>query len=196
MMKTCFKYRQTLWLDVYGELDPEKRSSWEKHLDSCEDCQKEKEKLVRTIKTVKTADTTPELSIDRADAMAKSITLRLKEEKESRGWRNWLPERHVRLIPVMAAASIILVAVGWFNLSDLNLFSPVHTAAPITPEERQMINDLELIKNLELLKEMEALQKLVQMIDQPASGIPGYGENTNLLKKNNRRLRRHAQYSA
>jgi len=193
-MKTCLNYRQTLWLDVYGELDPGKRPAWERHLDTCEDCRKEREKLIRVIETAKIAGTTPKLAPKQANAMVRSVTHKLQEEKDFWNLRNWLPEKHVRLIPVVAAASILLVAVGWFNLPGLDIFSPVQKAVTLTPEERRLVNDLELIENLDLLKEMEALQKLVQMIDQPKQAPPGYGKHSTPLKKDRRRIRTHAQY--
>jgi hypothetical protein len=173
MKKDCFKFQEFMQLDVYEELDPESQRVWGNHLVICKDCRGERKKLTDTLNMCRSAESSPELTAHQADELTWAVLARLKKEKEKATWQQWLPAKPAKLIPLAAAASILIMAIGWMNLSEPGLFNPLKTASHISAEERQMIKDMAVIQDMELLEEMESLQKLIQVVDQPESEAPG-----------------------
>ena len=173
MEKDCFKFHEFMQLDVYEELDAESHRVWENHLAICEECRGERKKVTDTLNLCRSAESSPELTADQAGDLTRVVLARLKMEKEKPTWQQWLPAKPAKLIPLAAAASILIMAIGWMNLSDPGLLNPLKTASHISAEERQMIKDMDVIQDMELLKEMESLQKLIQVVDQPESEAPG-----------------------
>ena len=165
-MKPCPDHKETLWLDVYGELDPNERPAWEKHLEKCEGCRQERKQLLRLLQTVKASMPSPGLSREEAGALASSIIRKLRGERKETWWRKSLFGIPTRLIPALAAASILIVAFGWFSMKGLRTPSPMRSNSNIQSEEQILVKDFDLIKNLELLEEMDTLQKLVQVVDR------------------------------
>lgn len=165
-MKPCPDHKETLWLDVYGELDPNERPAWEKHLETCEGCRQERKQLLRLLETVKAAMPSPALSREKARALVSSITRKLRGEREETWWQKRLIGIPHRLIPALAAASILIVAFGWFSMKGLRSPSSMRSISNLQSEEQILVKDLDIIKNLELLEEMDTLQKLVQAVDQ------------------------------
>jgi len=165
-MKPCPDHKETLWLDVYGELDPNERSAWEKHLETCEGCRQERKQLVRLFQTVKANMPSPTLSREEAEALASSITRKLRGEREETWWRKRVWGIPNRLVPVLAAASILIVALGWFSMKGLRSPSSIGSVSHLKSEEQVLVKDLDIIKDLEFLEEMDTLQKLVQVVDQ------------------------------
>ena len=164
-MKPCPDHKETLWLDVYGELNPNERPAWEKHLETCEGCRQERKQLLRLLETVKAAMPSPTLSPEKTRALASSITRKLRGEREETWWQKRLIGIPHRLIPAVAAASIVIVAFGWFSMKGLRSPSSMRSISNLQSEEQILVKDLEIIKNLELLEEMDTLQKLVQAVD-------------------------------
>ena len=165
-MKPCPDYKETLWLDVYGELDPNERPAWERHLETCEGCRQERKQLVRLLQTVKGTMPSPTLSREEAEALAASITRKLRGEREETWWRKRVWGIPNRLVPVLAAASILIVALGWFSMKGLRSPSSIGSISHLKTEEQILVKDLDIIKDLEFLEEMDTLQKLVQVVDQ------------------------------
>ena len=165
-MKPCPDHKETLWLDVYGELDPNERPAWEKHLETCEGCRQERKQLVRLLQTVKGTMPSPTLSREEAEALAGSITRKLRGEREETWWRKRVWGIPNRLVPVLAAASILIVALGWFSMKGLRSPSSIGSISHLKTEEQVLVKDLDIIKDLEFLEEMDTLQKLVQVVDQ------------------------------
>ena len=165
-MKPCPDHKETLWLDVYGELNPNVRPAWEKHLEKCEGCRQERKQLLRLLETVKAAMPYPALSREKTRALASSITRKLGGEREETWWQKRLIGIPHRLIPALAAASILIVVFGWFSMKGLRSPSSMRSISNLQSEEQILVKDLDIIKNLELLEEMDTLQKLVQAVDQ------------------------------
>jgi hypothetical protein len=161
-MKPCPEHKETLWLDAYGELSPNERQAWEKHLETCEGCRREREQLALMLQKVKVNTPSPAPSREEALALASSIALKLREEREEAWWRKRLFGIPNSLIPALAAACVLIVALGWFSIKGLR--SP-SSMTNINSEERILVRDLDVIKNLDLLEEMDTLQKLVQLVD-------------------------------
>ncbi|MFB0505384.1 MAG: anti-sigma factor [Thermodesulfobacteriota bacterium] len=164
-MKLCPDHKETLWLDVYGELDPNERPAWEKHLETCEGCRQERTQLFRLLQAVKVNMPSPELSREKTNALARSITRKLRDEREETWWRKWLWGRPNRLVPALAAASILIVAFGWFSMKGFRSSFSIRSLSNLKSEEQVLVKDLDIVKNLELLEEMDTLRKLVQVVD-------------------------------
>ena len=164
-MKPCPDNKETLWLDVYGELDTHERPAWEKHLETCEGCRQERKQLLRLLQTVKVNTPSPPLSRQRAGVLVSSITRKLREEREEKWWQKRLLGIPNRFIPALAAASILIVAFGWFSMKGFRGPSSMRSISNLKSEEQILVKDLDIIKNLELLEEMDTLQKLVHVVD-------------------------------
>lgn len=165
-MKPCPDHNETLWLDVYGELDPNERPAWEKHLEMCEGCRQERRQMLRLLKAVKVNMPSPALSREKADALVRSITRKLREKREEKWWRkqHWgIPNK---FIPALAAASILIVVFSWFSMKGPQSPSSMRSISNLKSEEQILVKNFDIIQNLELLEEMDTLQKLVQVIDQ------------------------------
>lgn len=171
-MKPCPDHKETLWLDVYGELDPNERPAWEKHLETCEGCRQERAQLFRLLQTMKVNMPSPELPPEKAEALARSITRNLRCAREETWWQKWLWGRPNRLIPALTAACILIVALGWFSLQGLRTPSSMRSISNLKSEEQILVKDSDIIKNLELLEEMDTLRKLVQLVDH--GGVPSH----------------------
>ena len=161
-MKACPEHEETLWLDVYGELDPHERPAWEKHLEACENCRRERKQLALMLQTMRVNTPSPTLSREETLALASSIARKLREEREETWWRKRLFGIPNSLIPALTVACILIVALGWFSMKGLRgPSSMMH----LNSEERMLAKDLDVIKNLDMLEEMDTLQRLVQVVD-------------------------------
>ncbi len=165
-MKPCQDQQETLLLDVYGELAPSEREEWERHLEACEGCCHERERLRQFLQQMKEVMPAPSLAPEKARALADSIIKGLKREKEKRWWRGrgWgIPKR---LLPAIAAACLMILAFTWFSMREVEPPSTFRTGGGLTSDQQMIARDLEVIRNLELLEEMEVLEKLVQVVDE------------------------------
>ena len=80
MEKDCSKYRDTMYLDVCGELDPDLQWQWQQHLDACGRCRRERQKLAETIDISKNAAPVQETPSGPAPAFTRTVLSRLKSE--------------------------------------------------------------------------------------------------------------------
>ena len=165
-MKPCQDHQETLLLDVYCELAPGEREAWEKHLEACEGCRHERERLNQFLQQMNEAMPTPSLSPEKAEALADSIIKDLQREKEERWWQGRLWGFPNRLVPAIAAACLMILAFAWFGTREVETPSAFRTGRSLTSEQQMIAKDLEVIRNLELLEEMEVLGKLVQVVDE------------------------------
>ena len=164
-MKACPNHQETLWLDVYGELDPMKRSVWERHLETCTGCREERQRLLGLLDLVRDEMGEPLLSPKKASALSWSIKRGLKERRATAWWWKGLLGMPSRLIPALAAVSLLIVALGWFAISKVQSPTILQNLSGLKSEEQMVVKDLEVIDNLELLEEMDTLRKLVQVVD-------------------------------
>ncbi|OPX36764.1 MAG: hypothetical protein B1H12_06440 [Desulfobacteraceae bacterium 4484_190.2] len=164
-MKPCPNHQETLWLDVYGELDPIKRSAWERHLKTCTGCREERQRLLGLLDLVRDEMAPPQLSPKKASALSWSIKRGLREQRANARWWKGLLSMPNRFIPALAAVSLLIVALGWFAVSKVQSPSSIQNLADLKSEEQVMVKDLEVIDNLDFLEEMDTLRKLVQVVD-------------------------------
>jgi len=164
-MQACEHLKENLTLYVYGELDPVTGREVESHLENCEGCRQEHERLSAILTRVKEASLSPQLSPMEARAMAANISRTLKAVPRRNGWRQYLEFLPSRLIPAAAMAGALVIAVAVVGYLNLNK-SPGLAPVSLNQNEEIMLSDtdLEILDNLELLKEMDAIQKLSQVV--------------------------------
>ena len=168
-MTICTEHQDTLWMDVFGELDSAHRPIWEKHLQNCRACRVEKKRLVHLLGQVKTTMETPALTDVQSEALTRSITRRLQQEGHASRWKQWFTTNPQRLIPVLATACIFVVVLSIFSYNQFfknaSMQSTTQFSAQALPAE-----DLDVIANLEVLKKLDYLQKLEQFVETPPNG--------------------------
>ena len=165
-MKHCPDLQEDLWLDIYGELPPEKRLAWDRHLETCSGCRKERQRMLRLLELIREASPSAALSPERFSEIQGSIRQRLMKDRAKTWWRQPFSGISLRPMHALAAACLLIVALGWLSLREFQSTSSVRTASNLKVEEQMIAQDLELIENLELLEEMDVLEKVVQVVDQ------------------------------
>jgi anti-sigma factor RsiW len=164
-MEPCQGYKEKLILDAYGELDQKERSALEEHMKKCEGCRRERERVSRFRESMKEIMPTPKLSPMQSSELTGAIMRKLGGKQKKSWWQKWDLSGGYRLIPTLAAACLIIVALGWFSLKVLN-DSP--SSQPILGQNGEVSlisEDMEVIENLEFLEELDVLDKLVERVD-------------------------------
>ena len=163
-MSPCTDRQETLWLDVHGELDPELRGEWGQHLEDCPACRQERKQLRRSLMQIKGEMAPPALSEAAEQQLLASI--REKMHPPTRRWTpsGWLRNPSWRLAPGLAAAAVLVMALGWFGMQTW--FHPGMGPPNGTSGVDIAAEDLEVIRNLDLLRELDALEKLVEVVDE------------------------------
>ena len=164
-MNTCPEHRDTLLLDVHGELDPKERITWEHHLAVCESCRHEKKELLDLIQAAQEAMPSNVLSPEDAHALYSSIVHTLRTENRNPWWEGFF-KRPRRLVLSLATACLLILLAGWFSLKDFRNPDKVLNISDSVIVEQNMENNEDLLENLELLQEMEFLEKLVNLLDK------------------------------
>jgi hypothetical protein len=171
-MKHCDKWQEILWLDVHGELSPQVRLKWEKHLEECRPCYQERTRLLQLLKNVSETMPEPSLSHEDAGVLYHAIAGRLKEEhRDKNRWRKWMFEGHIKPIYALAACCLLIVAFGWFGLKGSQQTTRVGTISTLGAKEQLIVTDRDLLENLDLLEEMDTLERLDQVIGKRETTI-------------------------
>lgn len=165
-MKFCQDRQETLLLDVYDELAPHARSAWEAHLEACQGCRQERDRLRQLLQQMKEVMRSPTLSPEKAGALADSILEALKGERRGAWWQGKLWGFPSRLIPAVASVCLVIAAFAWFGMRETESPSTFQAKTDLHSEQQMIAKDLEVIRNLELLEEMEVLEKLVRVVDE------------------------------
>ena len=170
-MSACESQKSSIILDVYGDLNVEERARLKKHLEICAGCRQERQQMLGLIGKIKTAIPSRELSTTEAKKMTNTIIWKLSRARSLNWWSQILAYRPSRLIPAVAAASIMIVIAGILGYNTFLANDQLQPTASIQSEQLSS-QDLEIIKNLDLLRDMEAIQKLVQAVDQSSINPP------------------------
>ncbi len=159
----CLQLEQDLLLQVTGEPpgDSARRRLVEAHLRQCALCRAEQERLIRLFAAGRRAADSPELSPAQVDRLCAAVRSAL-EKPPSRGWRAWFGGGFPRPLPALAAALVLVVAVG----GGVRFF----LERPEAPGEAERVSewsphDIEVIRHFELLRELETIEKIVHVVD-------------------------------
>ncbi len=176
-MKNCRDREETLWLDLYGELNSAERSEWERHLAGCTGCREEKNRSVRMMALIREAWPVPMPHPGGAERVRECLGhpsgLNHRYRASSAVYRGWgwrgFPSR------IAVAVCILLVIAGAIAILP---FAPAPPFGP-RPDMTADLNETEaeVIQHLELLEEMEAIRELVQRVDR-SSGDPPSVDST------------------
>jgi len=164
-MKPCIDRMDTLLSDVHGEISPEERQQWERHLKGCRGCSEERRRLLALLRLVREEFRDPVLPPEAEARLLRSITSALGEGRL--GWRGrlgrWIP---LRSLPAFAAATMLVITLGWFGLRGGEKPSEFLSASQLESEERFIAEEMDLLEQLDLLEEMDILQNLVKIVDE------------------------------
>lgn len=170
-MKPCANHRETLMLDVYGELGPKARPAWEAHLEACEGCRREHLRMKRFLGNLKSAMEPPKLSDRQAGEGVRAVRIRLMDARKAPWWRNVLSFRPSILVPAAVALCALFLAITMVDMESLMTSVGMRTASRLDVMEEIRSEDLEVIKNLDLLREMDSLGKLVHVVDDNSGSL-------------------------
>ena len=164
-MKPCSEYHEKMMLDVYGELNSADRKEWDEHVVTCDGCRTERDRLHHLIHQIQETLPCRDLTREEAGELATSIKARLQKKRTEFWWQKKLFGFPARLVPALGCAMLLILAMGWFGLNDIEEPISLQSATNLTQVEKMMIKDFEIIRNIEILEEMEAIQKLVKVVD-------------------------------
>jgi predicted anti-sigma-YlaC factor YlaD len=163
-MNTCADRRETLLLDVYGELPGTERPAWEAHLETCAGCRAERQELVRLLEVARESMVAPALPPEKAERLRHSITRGwMAEQPATRWWHGLLVGARLRPVPALAAVCLLVVVLGWFGLRGFQVRS-LNGLVGEAPE-RIIVSDVEIIENLDLLEDMDDIEQVVRVVD-------------------------------
>jgi len=159
MKDECSKFRETMVMDVYGELAPRDKE-WEEHLKRCSQCSRERERLKALLGQVEREwrQACPDGYDKRR--LTTSIMERIGRSTE----RRWIPRSRI-LSPGLAVAFTLCLAIGvvaWQYLQGQGAGGRLLGGS----EEQLLAENPELFEEMELLQEMDLVQKLVQVVDR------------------------------
>lgn len=166
-MKACAEYQEIIWMDLYEELKPDLRSRLGRHLAACPACRQERSRMGRLLDAARKGAPGAELAPAAAEAMTRSITEALRENRNRRGWRQRLGVGSRTPFPALAATGLALLLLVWGGIRFDFGGSPVSTGIRLSRTEQTLLQeDYEVIRNLDLLEEMDTMEKLVQVVDK------------------------------
>jgi predicted anti-sigma-YlaC factor YlaD len=164
-MEPCQGYKEKIMLDVYGELNEKERFTLERHLKKCKGCRRERERVSLFLQRMKETMPAAELSPVQSKELTGAIMGKLGEKPEKSWWKKWNLTGGHRLLPALAAACLIVVALGWFSVKVLKESPSSQPILGKNGEVSLIAEDREIIENLEFLEEMDILDKLVERVD-------------------------------
>ena len=170
-MKNCRHWQETLWLEVYGELEPEEQIEWENHLATCNGCLHERKRLIHLFENIKEAMPEPSLSRETSRALQTAVTEKLREKQRRSWWRNPFLAGYIKPLHVAAVCGMLVVAFGWFGVKGIRHSQTVELASDLGTEEKMIVKHIDLLENLDLLEEMETLEKLDQVMGRGNANI-------------------------
>jgi anti-sigma factor RsiW len=162
-VKVCAARKETLLLDVHGELPASERPAWQRHLDICPGCRRERQELVRVLDGVREAIPSPTLSPEHAKALRELVTRGWRANRAPAWWQGLFFGMRLRPVPTLVAVGLLLAVVGWFGLHELRTVYDT-LRSPEAPKQ-VIVSDAEVIENLDLLEQMDDIEKVVRLVD-------------------------------
>lgn len=178
-MKACAEYQEIIWMDLYDELKPNLRSRFQRHLETCPACHRERNRMGRLMDAAREAAPAGELSPAAAETMTRSITKTLRRDRERPSLLSWLAIGRGNPFLGPAAAGLALLLLVWFGVQAEFGGPPDSSTARLSPVEQTLLQeDYEVIRNLDLLEEMDTVEKLVQVVDKREYGRSEFPKNS------------------
>ena len=185
-MSACPHHKETLMLDIFGELNRNRAAAWEQHLNGCPGCRTEKETISRTLKLAKRALEAPQLSEAEAAAMRHRVVRELTADTPRSGERKQAFFFSRAFIPTLASACVLLMALGFMASKLLTGPTTAKRIQLSALQEQLPEEDIEIINNMDILSNLDALDRLSQAIDRSESPSPhnnvqgrsGHGKKT------------------
>jgi len=162
-VKVCADRRETLLLDIHGELPASEQAAWQRHLEACPGCRQERQELVWLLESAREAMRLPKLAPERANALRESVMMGWRANRVPVWWRGLFFGMSLRPVPALVAAGFLLVVVGWFGMRGLR--STSHTLRGPEAPKQVMVSDAEVIENLDLLEHIDDIERIVQVVD-------------------------------
>ena len=162
-MKVCGNHRETLLLDIHGELPASEQPAWQRHLETCPGCREERQELVWFLKAAKEAMPSPALSPEHAKVLRESVMMDWRAKRIPVRWRSLFFGMSLRPVPALVATGFLLVVLGWFGLQGLR--STSHLLRVPEAPKRVMVSDAEVIENLDLLEHIDDIERIVRLVD-------------------------------
>ena len=162
-MKVCGNHRETLLLEIHGELSASEQPAWQRHLETCPGCREERQELVWFLKAAKEAMPSPALSPEHAKVLRESVMMDWRAKRIPVRWRGLFFGMSLRPVPALVATGFLLVVLGWFGLQGLR--STSHLLRVPEAPKRVMVSDAEVIENLDLLEHIDDIERIVRLVD-------------------------------
>ena len=162
-MKVCADRRETLLLDIHGELPASEQAAWQRHLEACPGCRQERQELVWLLESAREAMRLPKLAPERANALRESVMMDWRAKRIPVRWRGLFFGMSLRPVPALVATGFLLVVLGWFGMRGLR--STSHTLRGPEASKQVMVSDAEVIENLDLLEHIDEIERIVRVID-------------------------------
>jgi anti-sigma factor RsiW len=162
-VNVCADQRETLLLDIHGELPASEQAAWQRHLDACPGCRQERQELVWLLESARKAMPLPTLAPERANSLRDSV---MTDWRAKRAWvwrRGLFFGMSLRPVPALVAAGLLLVVLGWFGFQGLR--STPHTLRGREAPQQVMVSDSEVIENLDLLEHLDDIERVVRVVD-------------------------------
>jgi anti-sigma factor RsiW len=168
-MRTCDDFRESLLLDVHGEVSREEGEALVAHLESCEPCRRRRAQVAALLARVREAAAYPEPTSAEAEALRAAILRSLRGERQRQGRRWTFLGLSLPPVPALAAACLLVVAAVWFGAREADRPPESPALTHLGSEERLIVQNLDILEDLDLLEEMDVLQTLIQVVDRKDS---------------------------
>lgn len=173
-MSSCPEYKEILFLDIHGELDPGSRPRWQSHLRTCAACQQERLRMMQLVGKMKGVMSPPSLTREDRDGMVRALRAGMGPREGKRGeagrWA-WL-SRPWRISPALVSACVFAAIISIWSLGSFDSFFKGDGVSGKDPLQGMRAEDEEIIRNLDLLKQLDSVERLVNTLDEPEEDPP------------------------
>jgi hypothetical protein len=163
-MAACPDRNDLLMLDVYKELDAAACSELDKHLKTCDDCSREKERLEAILGLVKEKAVSSPLTMMESATLVKGVQRKLASPRPGRRWQEFFRAKPALWLPAAATVCLLVLLTTYVAYDRFDM-----SGRPVVPKldiSKQLPeNDVEIIQNLDLLKNFNTLEKLSQVVN-------------------------------
>lgn len=169
-MSGCEKYQKLIYEEAVGEISQSNKTALYGHLAVCQECRREREAVVSLNQAFLKQSRKISLAPAAAASMRAEILGRMAVPETKRSLWSRVRSKVVLkgLVPALAAACLVFILLGKWGFQEerqgghrpqLNKSQNIISEAKISPEE------LDIINNLELLDQLDTVKLLVKVVD-------------------------------